>query len=135
MRTGLESRTGMIVGVLIVAMVILISAAVYRVGAANLASPPASESLTLNPYQFQGETRTAYEVAQKHPELLAQLDCYCGCEQHEGHKNLLDCFRTNHGAGCNTCTGEAVTAGKLADGGMPVEQIREALRTQYAHAS
>jgi hypothetical protein len=135
MRTGLESRTGLIVGILSVAIVILTSAAVYRVHAANLASPSEPGTLTLNPDQFQGETHAAYEIAQKHPELLAQLDCYCGCEQHEGHKNLLDCFRTNHGAGCDTCTGEAVTAGKLADGGMPIEQIREALRTQYAHAS
>ena len=93
----------------------------------------ASNSLTLNPELFQGETHDAYLVAQKHPELLAQLDCYCGCEQHEGHKNLLDCFRTNHGAGCATCTGEAVTAGQLFDNGTPVDQIREVLRQRYAH--
>lgn len=90
-------------------------------------------SLTLDPGQFQGDTKQAYLVAQQHPELLAQMHCYCGCEQHEGHKNLLDCFRTRHGAGCDICVGEAVTAGKLADAGMPVDQIRDALRDRYSH--
>ena len=100
----------------------------------NKAAPAqASEaSLTLDPEQFQGDTKQAYKVAREHPELLAQLDCYCGCEQHEGHKNLLTCFRTAHGAGCDTCIGEAVTAGKLAEGGMPVDQIRAALKMRYA---
>jgi hypothetical protein len=96
------------------------------------ATPPAA-SLTLDPGQFQGDTKQAYLVAQQHPELLAQMHCYCGCEQHEGHKSLLDCFRTRHGAGCDICVGEAVTAGKLADGGMPVDQIRDALRDRYSH--
>jgi hypothetical protein len=89
--------------------------------------------LTLDPGQFEGDTKQAYLVAQQHPELLAQMHCYCGCEQHEGHKNLLDCFRTRHGAGCDTCVAEAVTAGKLADAGMPVDQIRDALRDRYSH--
>src|SRR5579863_3605664 len=120
---------------------IVIAAAVVVVGTvvtglyqmrASAQSADSSKSLTLDPNMFEGRTRQAYLVAQQHPDLLAQMDCYCGCEQHEGHKNLLDCFRTNHGAGCATCVGEAVTAGKLADGGMPVQQIRDALRQRYA---
>ncbi len=93
----------------------------------------ASNGLTLNPDLFQGETHDAYLVAQKHPDLLAQLDCYCGCQQHEGHKNLLDCYRTNHAATCATCTGEAVTAGQLYENGTPVDQIRALVRQRYAH--
>src|SRR5208283_3534046 len=50
----------------------------------------------------------------------------------DGHKSLLDCFRSTHGATCEICVGEAVTAGQLADNGMPVEQIRETLRQRYA---
>jgi hypothetical protein len=96
-------------------------------------APALSASLTLDPGLFQGPTRQAYLVAQQHPELLAQLDCYCGCEQHEGHKNLLECFRTNHGAGCETCVGEAVTAGRMADSGTPIDQIRQALHDRYSH--
>jgi hypothetical protein len=94
---------------------------------------PRADGLTLDPNQFEGETRLAYEAAQKHPELLARLHCYCGCEQHEGHKSLLDCFRTNHGAECATCIGEAITAAEMYEGGSPVEQIADALRRQYGH--
>jgi hypothetical protein len=101
--------------------------------AADPKSDSADASLTQDPALYQGDTRQAYTVARDHPELLAQLDCYCGCEQHEGHKNLLDCFRTNHGAACDICVGEAVTAGQMLSQGTPVDQIREVLRTRYAH--
>ena len=127
-----NSMRVLILSVVALAVGALSAAGIYEMRAsANSAASAAS--LTLDPTLFQGETRNAYLVAQKHPDLLAQLDCYCGCEQHEGHKNLLDCFRTNHGAGCATCVGEAVAAGELADGGMPVQQIRDALRQRYAH--
>jgi Protein of unknown function with PCYCGC motif len=124
--------TGLLVGVIAVALVGLAGLAIYQMRASADAAA-ASNDLTLNPELFEGETRAAYLVAQRHPELLAQLDCYCGCEQHEGHKNLLDCFRTNHGASCAMCTGEAVTAGQLYENGTPVEQIRMVLRQRYAH--
>lgn len=127
-----KSATPLIVSVVALAVVALAGVGIYEMRA-SANSTGSSVSLTLDPNLFQGETRQAYLVAQKHPDLLAQLDCYCGCEQHEGHKNLLDCFRTNHGAGCATCVGEAVSAGELADGGMPVQQIRDALRQRYAH--
>jgi Protein of unknown function with PCYCGC motif len=117
-------------GVVIIALLGLTGVAVYEM---RSAADAAANSLTLNPDLFQGEIQAAYLVAQQHPDLLAQLDCYCGCEQHEGHKNLLDCFRTNHGATCATCTGEAVTAGQLSENGTPVDQIREILHQRYAH--
>lgn len=127
-------RTGLLTGGAAVLLIALAGAGVYRVHAAHDSSL-SDNGLTLNPDQFQGDTRQAYLVAQQHPELLAQLHCYCGCEQHEGHKNLLDCFRSTHGAGCEICVGEAVTAGQLADNGMPVEQIRTTLHQRYAHGS
>jgi hypothetical protein len=127
-----NSAATLIAGVAVAVLLGLAGVAIYQMRAsANAAST--SNGLTLNPELFQGETHQAYLVAQQHPELLAQLDCYCGCEQHEGHKNLLDCFRTNHAATCATCTGEAVTAGQLYENGTPVEQIREMLRQRYAH--
>jgi hypothetical protein len=132
MHSKRNGRAALIAGVMVAALLGLTGAAIYQMRAAA-ASPATAISLTLDPDLFQGEVRQAYLVAQKHPDLLAQLDCYCGCEQHEGHKNLLDCFRTNHGAGCATCTGEAVTAGQLLDNGTPVDQIHELLRQRYAH--
>jgi Protein of unknown function with PCYCGC motif len=129
-----KGAAGLITGVIVAALLGLAGVAVYQMRASADAAA-ASNGLTLNPELFQGETHEAYLVAQRHPELLAQLDCYCGCEQHEGHKNLLDCFRTNHGATCATCTGEAVTAGQLYENGTPVEQIRALLRQRYANGS
>ena len=123
---------GLLVGAIITGLVGLSATAIYHMRASADAAA-SSDSLTLNPDLFEGETRAAYLTAQKHPELLAQLDCYCGCEQHEGHRNLLDCFRSNHGSTCATCTGEAVTAGQLFENGTPVEQIRALLRQRYAN--
>src|ERR1700722_20807178 len=97
--------------------------------------PGARLRLTLDPNNFQGPVREAYEVAEKNPALLAQLHCYCGCDVTDGHKNLLDCFRDTHGSTCAICCGEARDAEKMATSGMPVEQIRDALRARYAHGS
>jgi hypothetical protein len=90
---------------------------------------------TLDPAGFQGEAKQAYEVARENPALLTQLHCYCGCDKEIGHRNLLDCFRTDHGSHCEICKGEAIEAERLAQRGMPVEQIRDALRAKFAHGS
>ena len=89
--------------------------------------------ITLDPKLFDGPARQAYEVADRDPALLAQLHCYCGCDVELHHRNLLDCYRTDHGAHCPTCTGEAIDAQNLADEGMPVDQIRRVLRDRYGH--
>jgi hypothetical protein len=91
--------------------------------------------LTLDPNQFLGPARQAYEIAQKNPGLLAQLHCYCGCDRIYGHQNLLDCYRGDHGSKCEICIGEAMMAEQLSEQGSPVEQIRDALRRQYAGGS
>jgi hypothetical protein len=131
MRRKSNGAAGLVAGIIVAALLGVGGFAVYQMRAS--ADAASSNGLTLNPDLFQGEIHAAYLAAQQHPDLLAQLDCYCGCEQHEGHKNLLDCFRTNHGATCATCTGEAVTAGQLYENGTPVDQIRAILRQRYAH--
>jgi hypothetical protein len=105
-------------------------------GNAAAASDPAARlRITLDPKNFEGNVRQAYEVAEKDPALLAQLHCYCGCDKAEGHKNLLDCFRDQHGSTCAICCGEAVDAESMARRGMGIEQIRDTLRARYAHGS
>ena len=102
------------------------------------AAAPASQTAargdrpTLDPNRFFGEAREAYQIAAKNPALLAQLHCYCGCDKEVGHQNLLDCYRDEHGAHCPVCTGEALEASKLADEGLPVDQIQRVLRDHYA---
>jgi hypothetical protein len=87
---------------------------------------------TLDPMQFTGEVREAYKIARENPDLLAQLHCYCGCDRTDGHKNLLDCYRSTHAASCNICTGEVLEAKKLFDQGASLDTIREALRARFA---
>jgi Protein of unknown function with PCYCGC motif len=92
--------------------------------------------LTMDPSLFKGEVRRAYEIAQEHPGLLAQIHCYCGCEQSsEGHKNLLDCYRTRHASTCEICIGEALEGEKLSRQGLPADQIRSVLRARFDHRS
>jgi hypothetical protein len=87
--------------------------------------------VTLDPGLYQGPAHEAYRVAREHPELLAQLHCYCGCDRLHGHNNLLDCFRDTHGGHCAICVGEAIDAERMYKVGTPIEQIRDALRGRY----
>jgi hypothetical protein len=88
--------------------------------------------LTLDPNQFVGPVREAYKFAEQNPSLLAELHCYCGCDKAEGHQNLLDCYRGTHGASCEICTGEALLAKRMSEQGSPVDQIRDAIRRNFA---
>ena len=100
------------------------------------ASDPAAQlRVTLDPKNFQGNVREAYEIEERETTLLAQLHCYCGCDKSIGHKNLLDCYRDTHGSRCAICVGEAHDAASMTSQGVPVERIRDALRARYAHGS
>lgn len=100
--------------------------------AQTVAAYGASERVTLDPNEFVGPARQAYQVAEKNPALLAQLHCYCGCDRIYGHQNLLDCYRGDHGSKCEICIGEAMMAQQLSEQGSPVDQIRDAIRRNYA---
>jgi len=105
-------------------------------GRAEAAETPAPKNaqprVTLDPNQFVGPVKEAYKFAEKNPALLAQLHCYCGCDKAEGHQNLLDCYRSTHGASCEICTGEALLAKRMSEQGSPVDQIRDAIRRNFA---
>jgi hypothetical protein len=132
MTKGSKNRIRWIIGAVVLGLAVIVGVGAWH-AAANTGGSAAGTSLTQDPQLYQGDARRAYIVARDHPDLLAQLDCYCGCEEHEGHKNLLDCFRTNHGASCDICVGEAVTAVQMLTQGTPVDQIRDALRARYGH--
>ncbi len=54
----------------------------------------------LDPSMFTGQTRLAYAAAEKYPELMNEVYCYCYCDEPPfHHKTLLSCFTDNHGAG------------------------------------
>ena len=103
-----------------------------RAEAETVAANGTQGRLTLDPGQFIGPAKNAYQVAEKHPALLAQMHCYCGCDKMYGHQNLLDCYRGTHASVCEICIGEAMMAEQLSEQGSPVDQIRDAIRRQYA---
>ncbi len=120
----------------VVALALVLGAGAWTMrSAAAPAAAAKGEHPTLDPGRFFGPAHDAYEVAAKNPALLAQLHCYCGCDKEIGHQNLLDCYRDEHGAHCPVCTGEALEASKLADEGLPVDQIRRVLRDHYAQGN
>lgn len=63
------------------------------------ATPRAQRPRTLPPGLFTGKVRRAYEVAQKYPELLERMPCYCGCYVSDHHQNNLDCYTDRHAVG------------------------------------
>lgn len=90
--------------------------------------------LTLDPDQFTGPVKEAYKFAEENPALLTELHCYCGCDRVYGHRSLLDCYRGTHGATSGICTGEALMAKQLSEQGSLVDQIRDALRTNFSRS-
>jgi len=77
-------------------------------------------------------TREAYKVAGEIPQTLAQLPCYCHCDEGFGHKSLQSCFVDDHAAHCAICTEEALAAYKLQKQGLTPAQIRERIIAEYS---
>jgi len=136
-KRGKRSKPRWIFAALATVVILSIGAGAWTMhSAADPAAATAKDQrVTLDPARFFGAARQAYEVAAKNPALLAQLHCYCGCDKEIGHQNLLDCYRDEHGGHCPVCTGEALEAAKLADEGLPVDQIRRVLRDHYAQGN
>ena len=103
---------------------------------AHFEVPPSKSSLapTLDPASFTGITRDAYRAAREIPVTLAQLPCYCHCDQGFGHKSLYSCFEDDHASHCDVCVREALLALKLEkEQKMTPAQIRDTIVAQYSH--
>jgi len=88
---------------------------------------------TLPPERFFGQARLAYKVAQEIPQTLAQLPCYCYCDETFGHKSLHSCYETDHSASCATCVNEALLAYRLQkEQGLTAPQIRERINAEFS---
>lgn len=102
---------------------------------AFLTTPPSRASLapTLDPERFTGATREAYRAVRQIPVTIAQLPCYCYCDQGFGHKSLYSCFEDDHAAHCAVCVNEALLALTLEkEQKLTPAQIRERIVAQYA---
>ena len=96
---------------------------------------PSKSSLgpTLNPESFTGITRDAYRAVKEIPVTIAQLPCYCHCDQGFGHKSLYSCFEDDHASHCAVCVNEALLALRLQkEEKLTPAQIRDRIVAQYS---
>jgi hypothetical protein len=82
---------------------------------------------------FSGYPRVqeTYRMAAEIPQVLDGLYCHCDCSKHSGHYSLLDCFASEHGAGCDICLTEAQLAYRMTKEGRSLDEIRSAIDDLY----
>ncbi len=102
---------------------------------AHFKTPPSRASLppTLDAEQFTGQTRAAYSAVKEIPQTIAQLPCYCYCDEGFGHKSLHSCFEDDHGAHCAVCVNEVLMAYRMEkEMKLTPAQIRERIIAYYS---
>jgi hypothetical protein len=88
---------------------------------------------TLPAANFVGKAREAYDVAREIPETLAQLPCYCHCDESFGHKSLHSCYVDDHASHCAVCVDEALLAYRLQkEEKLTPAEVRARIVEQYA---
>ena len=103
------------------------------------AAPPARASAdavrpnrVLDSAQFADpKTAAAYAAAKSQAAVLEHVYCYCHCHENIGHRALVECFESEHGAGCDICQMEATVAAKMADEGHSAAEIQKAIDVYY----
>lgn len=98
---------------------------------------PPGEKLTetrpiLSPAIFRGNVFSAYLMAAEIPWIIDKQFCYCYCKKKLGHKTLLTCFTSNHGAKCDLCMNEVFTAYKLYKKGFATGEIVAAIDREFS---
>lgn len=95
----------------------------------------AEQMVTANPdrYADSPEIQETYKLAAHVKSTLDGLFCYCHCKG-AGHYSLLDCFRDDHGAGCDICLESARVAYRMATEGRSLDDIRATLDQMYKKA-
>jgi len=100
-------------------------AADESVPAFHARAPQGDLPTTLDPGLFPDPVvQNAYAVAARIRKALYQQPCYCHCDRSQGHKSLLDCFASKHGAGCGTCIYEDFYTFEQSGKGKSAAQIR-----------
>lgn len=78
-------------------------------------------------YAASPDVAATYAAAAGIPHILDGLYCHCDCSQHSGHRSLLTCFESDHGAACDICLAEARLAAQLNAQGRSLDEIRTAI--------
>lgn len=83
-------------------------------------------------YIAEPDVAAVYQAASEIPDVLDGLYCHCDCSKHHGHRSLLTCFQTEHGAACDACLQEAQVAYKMTKEGKSLKEIRKAIDDMYS---
>jgi Protein of unknown function with PCYCGC motif len=133
------ARLGIVVGIIAMGGLIAVSAKMF-----HRMSTPSEQPDTSVPFYQSAAPKTlpsvlparlfsrpdvqeAYKAASRSPAVFAQMPCYCRCDRALGHKGLLACFNTEHGARCSTCVAEALFVKRELAQGKTVDEIRRAI--------
>ena len=128
---------------------VVLASAVMMMGAAVVPPLVSAQEEPVPPVQFSSPLpkvlsqdrfdhpvlKRAYAAAEKNKAMVATLPCYCWCSR-MGHRSLLDCFASNHGANCDVCMQEVILADEMARKGKTAAQIRAAIiKKEYKKVS
>jgi hypothetical protein len=121
----------------VVSGVALVAVLITTGGRARGAHPEPRAGVTAEAVLGPGEVpRTpgaleAYAAARTVPGVLDGTYCHCDCAEHAGHRSLLTCFESEHGAYCDICIGEALLAERMSSEGRSLDEIRQAVDRQF----
>lgn len=82
-------------------------------------------------YTAYPRVATVYAQAAEIPHVLDGLYCHCDCSKHAGHRSLLTCFESDHGANCDVCLSEAALAYQMTRDGKTLDEVRAAIDGLY----
>jgi Protein of unknown function with PCYCGC motif len=92
----------------------------------------AADVVDASRYADYPRVKQVYEMAATVPSVLDGVYCHCNCSKHSGHYSLLDCFTSDHGASCDVCMSEAMTAYTMTADGAGLDDIRAEVDRMYA---
>ena len=96
-------------------------------------TPPSTLPATLAPDKFTGKTFAAYKAVREIPNTIAQLPCYCHCDEAHGHRSLHSCYESEHASGCAVCVDEVLMAYELEkQKGLKPNEIRKLIIEKYS---
>ena len=84
-------------------------------------------------YVQYARVSAVYAQAREIAPTLDGLYCHCDCSKHSGHRSLLSCFESDHGAACDICLSEASIAYTMLQNGRTLDDIREAIDEMYGN--
>ena len=82
-------------------------------------------------YVQYARVSAVYAQAREIAPTLDGIYCHCDCSKHSGHRSLLSCFESDHGAACDICLSEATIAYRMLKEGRTLDEIRSAIDELY----